>query len=158
MTLEKKHIYTLKITQANKTQMITILYEMVMDYVDEAIDNYGIAQKEEGFSAINHAQKCIDELIRSLNLDYELARNLHKIYLFSKTELTAAAASVNLHRMWRVKKNFEKLHEAYKEIEKLDTSSRLMGNTQQVYAGLTYGRYALNEDITAVSMNRGLMA
>ena len=44
------------------------------------------------------------------------------------------------------------------ELEKYDTSEVLMGNTQKVYAGLTYGKYSLNEDITALSMNRGLMA
>ena len=38
MTLEKKQEYTLKITQANKTQMITIIYEMVMDYLNDTID------------------------------------------------------------------------------------------------------------------------
>ena len=39
MTLEKKQEFTLKISEANKTQMITIIYEMVMYYLDEAIEN-----------------------------------------------------------------------------------------------------------------------
>ena len=36
MTKELKQEYTRKITQANKTQLITILYEMLMLYVEEA--------------------------------------------------------------------------------------------------------------------------
>ena len=36
MTRELKQEYTRKITQANKTQLITILYEMLMIYVEEA--------------------------------------------------------------------------------------------------------------------------
>ena len=36
MTRELKQEYTLRITQANKTQLITILYEMALLYVDEA--------------------------------------------------------------------------------------------------------------------------
>ncbi|MBR1671270.1 MAG: flagellar protein FliS [Butyrivibrio sp.] len=158
MTLEKKQQYTLKIAQANKTQMITILYEMVADYINEAIDGFAIGDRDEAAKALSHAQSCIDELIRSLNLEYELARNLHKIYLFSKKELTASGASGNMHRMWRVRKNFESLKAAYEELERYDASPAIMGNTQKVYAGLTYGRYALNEDISQLSMNRGLMA
>ncbi len=158
MTLEKKQEFTLKISQANKTQMITIIYEMVMDYLEEAIDEIGIGKKDAASRSLLNAQNCIDELIRSLNLDYELARNLHQIYIFSKKELIAAGASYSIHRIWRVLKNFRSLHEAYRELEKFDNSQQLMGNTQQVYAGLTYGKYSLNEDIRAVSMNRGLMA
>ena len=158
MTLERKQEFTLKITQANKTQLVTILYEMVLDYLEETIDELAIGKRDAAGQSIIHAQNCIDELIHSLNMEYELGRNLHKIYIFSKTELAVAAATGNIHKVWKVQKNFEKLHEAYLELEKYDTSEALMGNTQKVYAGLTYGKYSLNEDITALSMNRGLMA
>ena len=158
MTPVKKQEYTLKITQANKTQLITILYEMVIDYLEESIDGFAIGKRSDAENSIMNAQHCIDELIHSLNMEYELARNLHKIYIFSKTELAVSSATGNIHRIWKVKKNFEKLHEAYVELEKYDASEVLMGNTQKVYAGLTYGKYSLNEDITALSMNRGLMA
>ena len=158
MTQEKKQEYTLRITQANKTQMITIIYEMTMDYLDEAIDNIAIGKRDNAGLSIDHAQSCIDELLRSLDYRYELAWNLRKIYLFSKKELMVAGATGSCNRIWRVKKNFQELHSAYLELEKYDNSSSLMGNTQKVLVGMTYGKYSLNEDVTAVSMNRGLMA
>lgn len=158
MTQEKKQEYTLRITCANKTQLITIIYEMVLDYLQEAMDHISVGEREEANLSLSHAQNCIDELIHSLDLNYEIANNLYQIYLFSKKELTAAGASYSMHRIWRVKQNFSLLHKAYLELEKFDTSNGLMGNTQKVYAGLTYGKYSLNEDVTAVSMNRGLMA
>ena len=86
MTQEKKQEYTLKITQANKTQLITILYEMVIEYLNDAIDEIGIGKKDEADKYLGYAQNCIDELIRSLNLRYELAKNLHAIYIFSKKD------------------------------------------------------------------------
>ena len=158
MTLEKKQEFTLKISEANKTQMITIIYEMVMYYLDEAIENIGIGKKDDALKSLQRAQNCIDELIHSLNMEYELARNLFQIYIFSKKELVVASASFSINRIWRVLKNFKNLHEAYEELEKEDTSDKLMGNTQKVYAGLTYGKYSLNEDVSATSYNRGLMA
>lgn len=158
MTQEKKQEYTLRITQANKTQMITIIYEMVMDYLDDTIDALAIGKRADADRSIGYAQNCIDELLRSLDMRYELAKNLHKIYIFSKRELLVAGAKGSIHRVWKVLQNFRQLHSAYLELEKADESARLMGNTQTVIAGLTYGRFSLNEDVTAVSMNRGLMA
>ena len=155
MTSEKKQEFTLRITNANKTQMITILYEILMCYADEAIDLLAAGKRDEAASAIDKAQSCIDELIRSLDLRYELAKNLHKLYLFSKKELVVAGATGSMNKIWRVKRNFTALHEAYRELEKFDSSEPMMENIQPVYAGLTYGKSALNESVAAVSMNRG---
>lgn len=158
MTQEKKQEYTLKITQANKTQMITILYEMVLDYIADAMDAMSSSNRELAERNIGYAQSCLDELIRSVNLKIELGKMLHKIYIFSKKELMLAGVNMSMHRLWRVQQNFKTLHAAYKEIERVDTSAPTMGNIQSVYAGLTYGRYSLNESVTAESMNRGYKA
>ena len=158
MNKDKIQEYTLKISQANKTQMITILYEMVIDYLEEALDAIGSGDKEHARVLLSYAQSCIDELIRSVNREYELGRILSDIYIFSKKELTAAAINYSQHRRWKVEQNCKMLCSAYRELEKNDTSAPMMGNTQTVYAGLTYGKYRLNEDVTAVSMNRGVMA
>ena len=158
MTQEKKKEYTLRITQANKTQMITILYEMVIDYLVEAECAIAAGKKEEVEIKILSAQNCIDELIRSVNLDIELGRMLHKIYIFSKKELLIAGINLSAGKVKKVEKNFRALHAAYKEMESKDKSAPTMGNTQSVYAGLTYGKYSLNEDVTASSLNRGYMA
>ncbi len=158
MTAEKKQEFTLKISQANKTQMITIIYEIVIDYLETAIKHMEEGGSIEANECLDRAQSCIDELLRSLNLEYELAKNLHQIYIFSKKELMAAAVTGNTNRVARVLKNFKSLHEAYLVLEKADTSETIMDNTQKVYAGLTYGRYSLNEDVTASSLNRGFKA
>lgn len=158
MTQEKKQEFTLKISQANKTQMITIIYEIIIDYLDEAMDCFGIGKKDEGEKALLSAQNCIDELLRSLNLRMELGKLLHQLYIFSKKELIVAGVTHSMHKIWRVEQNFKTLHEGYMELEKLDSSEPMMDNTQKVYAGLTYGRYSLNENMALDTMNRGFMA
>ena len=158
MTQEKKQEYTLKITQANKTQMITILYEMVIDYISDAEEAMDLGKRDLTERNLQYAQSVIDELIRSVNRRIELGRMLHKLYIFFKTELTAAGVHNSRGRLDKVKQNFKLLHAAYKEIEVLDVSEPTMGNTQTVYAGLTYGKYSLNEDVTSSSMNRGYRA
>jgi flagellar protein FliS len=158
MTQEKKQEYTLKITQANKTQMITILYEMVIDYISDAEEAMNAGQRDMASRNIQYAQNVIDELTRSVNLKMELGRMLHTLYIFFKKELTAADVRGSAGRLTRVKQNFKALHAAYKEIESEDKSAPTMGNIQTVYAGLTYGKHSLNEDVTASSFNRGFMA
>ena len=158
MTPEKKQEYTLRITQANKTQMITILYEMVIDYIREAINALEMGQNNAADINLHYAQNVIDELIHSVNRRVELGKTLHKIYIFSKKELIVAGVHRSAGRLSKVEQNFRTLHAAYKEIESEDTSAPTMGNIQTVYAGLTYGKYSLNEDVTASSYNRGFMA
>ena len=72
MTQDKIQTYTRKIAMANKTQMITILYEMVLDYIEEAEFALKI-NDDRGFEdGLKKAMNCIDELIHSLDMNYEL--------------------------------------------------------------------------------------
>ena len=49
----------------------------------------------------------------------------------------------------------ERLHIAWRQIESQDISEPVMGNTQTVYAGLTYGRNTLTENMSNLKENRG---
>ena len=48
-----------------------------------------------------------------------------------------------------------KLKDAYETISEQDDSGAVMENTQAVYAGLTYGRGALNESLADQGSSRG---
>lgn len=155
MTRELKQEYTLRISQANKTQLITILYEMVLLYIDEAEEALDAGGRMEYKAAIRKIHGCMDELSASLNLDYELAQNLLQLYLYVNRELVKATSHNDKENLEHVRKVIDQLHKAYAQIETQDTSGSVMGNTQTVYAGLTYGRNTLTENITDPSANRG---
>lgn len=155
MTKELKQAYTLRISQANKTQLITILYEMVLLYIDEAEAALETGSRVEYKDAIRKIRGCIDELTASLNLDYELAHNLLQLYLYVSRELVKASSHYDKENLEHIRAVIDKLHAAYQEIENQDMSGPVMGNTQTVYAGLTYGRTTLTENISDPSSNRG---
>ncbi len=155
MTKELKQEFTLRITQANKTQLITILYEMVLLYLKEAKDAFDEEDKTAYKAAIRKVRGCMDELMASLHPEYELARNLLQLYLYIGRELTQADLHFQKEHLEHVEFIIEKLHAAYRQIEGQDTSGPVMGNTQTVYAGLTYGRNTLTENITDPAANRG---
>lgn len=155
MTKELKQEYTLRITQANKTQLITILYEMVILYVDEAEDALAAGDKVAYKSAIRKIRGCMNELTASLHFEYELARNLLQLYLYVNRELVKASSHYDKDSLEHVRLVIGQLRDAYAQIESRDTSGPVMGNTQTVYAGLTYGRNTLTENIGGSDSNRG---
>ncbi len=155
MTKEMKQQYTLRITQANKTQLITILYEMVLLYVEEAKEALDGEDKTAFKEAIRKIRGCMNELTASLHFEYELAKQLLQLYLYINRELVQASIHYEKENLNHVEAVVKELHKAYEQLEKQDTSAPIMGNTQTVYAGLTYGKNTLTENITQPSENRG---
>ena len=155
MTKELKQEYTLRITQANKTQLITILYEMALLYVDEAEEALSAGDRSELKNAVRRIQGCMCELMDSLHMEYEVARNLLQLYLYITREVAKAALHSDTECLEHVRPVLDKLLSAYKQIEGQDASGPVMGNAQTVYAGLTYGRNDLMENAADPAANRG---
>lgn len=155
MTKELKQDYTLRIAQANKTQLVVILYEMTLTYLKEASEAYDKGEGSAFKDSIRKARGCIKELIASLHFEYEPARNLLQLYIFANKELTRASVQNSKKELDHVKKMMEKLHEAYEKIAEADKSGPVMSNAQTVYAGLTYGKNSLVENLANQGSERG---
>lgn len=158
MTKECKQQFTLRITQANKTELIVILYEMILEYIKEA--KAALANQEilEFREALRKVRGCLRELNLSLNLDYELAGRLLSLYMYCNRELTKADIRKEEEPIEHVSMVISKLLEAYRELAKQDTSAAVMQNSQTVYAGLTYDKNSLSENMTDQGANRGFRA
>lgn len=158
MTRELKQQYTLRISQANKTQMVVILYEILLIYIEEARMAHEQGNKTAFKEGVRKSRGCIKELINSLHFEYEPARNLLQLYLYVSQELTRADIHNRTEELDHIKAVIEKLHGAYEEISKQDTSGPVMANTQTVYAGLTYGKNTLTENLADQGSRRGFRA
>lgn len=158
MTSELKQRYTLRITQANKTELIAILYEMLLDYVEEA--NMGFDQKNITVfrDAVRKAKACLEELIASLNLQYQPAPQLLSLYLYCNREFIKADARNDKEPLYHIQNVIQQLLQAYRELAKQDQSGPVMENSQTIYAGLTYGKDRLTENLTDQGFNRGFRA
>lgn len=158
MTKELKQQYTLKITQANKTQLVVILYEMMLIYLDEAQQAHAKEDREGFREGISKSRGCLKELMSSLHFEYEPAMNLLQLYLYANRELARADIRNSTQELDHVKMVMTKLHAAYEKISEQDTSGPVMENTQTVYAGLTYGKKALTENLSDQGSSRGFRA
>lgn len=140
-----KQEFTRRLSQCNKGQLIIITYDILFSYLGEAKSAYEQKNYEGYKTAIRKAQACLDTLNQSLNYQYELSRNLHQLYVYAKNTLAKAIYQNRLDGLDEVEKILKSLYTSFCEAVKTDTSGPLMSNTQQVYAGITYGRKELNE-------------
>ena len=155
MTKEKKSEYTLRITQANKAELIVILYEITIDYVEEAIaaasaDNIGSVS----FSTAN-AIRCIEEMQQNLHFEYDLAKSLNRLYTYMKSKLRAAYISGETDGLNEVLDKLKKLKESYEKIAPTDTSGPVMIHTQTVLSGMTYSKDKVLDELTNDTAGRG---
>ena len=155
MTKELKQEFTLKISQANKTELVVILYEMLLAYLEDAKGAHK-EQDQEGFrQGIKRAKSCLHELMSSLHFEYELAGNLMQLYGYADRAMTRADVRNSVEELLHVEKMITKLHDAYQTVSKQDTSEPVMSNAQTVYAGLTYGKNQLTESLADQGSSRG---
>lgn len=155
MTSELKQQFTLKISQANKTQLVVILYEMLLIYIEEAKQADKAQDKEAFHQGIKRAKGCLHELMSSLHFEYPIAGNLLQLYAYADRELTRADIRNSIKELIHVEAIMSKLHAAFETVSEQDVSKSVMANTQTVYAGLTYGRSTLNENLADQGSSRG---
>ena len=154
MTKECKQQFTLRITQANSTQLIVILYEMTLQYLadgEQAVDDAGLVE------AVHRARGCIKELLNSLHREYSPAGELSRLYLFCLRRLAVCEVRRDRTILEEIRKVIASLCDAYRQIQDQDTSGPVMNNSQTVYAGLTYGRNQLTENMADQGTNRGML-
>lgn len=155
MTNEAKQAYTLRISQANKTELVVILYEMFSDYAEEAEESLKRGDKRALKESLGKARGCVNELMESLHLEHEIAQNLLQLYLYVYRELLKCEMDKDTVHITNVLKVMLPLKDAYATISKEDVSEPVMSNAQTIVAGLTYGRNDVNESMTDQGVSRG---
>ena len=154
MTNEKKQEFTLRITSANSTELIEILYEMLLEYVEDAKAAIGKNDINEIHDAIRKARGCLRELMESIDFEYDIAGYFMSLYAYVNKELLLAEIRKDVKVFDNVKVVIEPLRDTYIELAKMDKSEPVMQNTQKVTAGLTYSKSAINESLEEQN-NRG---
>ena len=155
MTREDIKTYSYRISQASKTDLVVITYDIAADYLKEAKENAESGDIEGMRSALNKVSRVIDSLISGLNLEYEIAGNLFQIYLQIKRTLVSVSVSADKDEITRIERLISMLRKSFYSIKDEDTSGPLMKNTEQVYQGLTYSNSGYGNESSNVQANRG---
>ena len=154
MTKDMIKDYTLRITQTSETGLIVVMYDLALDYIKSAKKIYAEGTHAEYRQECMRAVKVIHELMSTLDFNYEISRPLYRIYEYISKEITSCYIKNCTDGLDVASRFMESLRESFDKISLQDEKGPVMGNTQSVYAGLTYGKGVLNENIT-VDSNRG---
>ena len=156
MTDTQKQEFTRRISVANSTELIVILYDMVLSYADDAEEALKNDQDHEFYAAVSRMRNCINELMCSLHMEYEPAAALLSLYRFCIRKLTAVGIRRSIEPLDEIRKIIRPLRESYAGLVGYNTSGPVMGNSETVYAGLTYGKNDINENLVN-NINRGML-
>ena len=156
MTDNLKQEFTRRISVANSTDLIVILYDMVLSYADDAEEELKTDEDHEFYAAISRMRNCINELMCSLHMEYEPAHALLALYRFCIRKLSTAGIRRNIEPLDEIRKIIRPLRDSYADLARTNTSGPVMGNSESVVAGLTYGKNDVNESLVN-SINRGML-
>ena len=155
----KLKAYTARVTQANRSELVVITYDVIIDSIEEAkkkfeAKDYLMYEKE-----LKRVQKLLNELMGSLDHKFPISRDLLQLYSFTNRRVIDALFKREPELLDTVVSVIGKLRVGFEGVAKEDKSAPVMGNTQKLYAGLTYGKHALNEVfVGANEANRGFRA
>lgn len=157
MTREDKQQFTRRISQANPTELTVILYEMLLCYLEDA--KGALVQKEDValHAAAQSVRGCLNELLNSLHMEYAPAAELYRLYMFCIRRLALGEYRRDANILGEIERVIRPLRDAYQSIAHKNTAGAVMNNSQAVYAGLTYGREALTENMADQGANRGML-
>ncbi len=154
MTKQEINDFGVKISQANRSELIVIMYELGIKYIDDGLKAFK-EDDETGYCRnIKRAKSVVNELASVLNMQYEISHKLRSLYSFMISVLVRAYIRKETEELLRVREMLIKLKDAFAAVSESDNSEPLMQNIQQVYAGLTYSKSSLNEDVYS-NINRG---
>ena len=76
MDKEQIREYTARISQSNKSGLVTIIYELFAYSIDMAEQAFNSNDKDKAVKYLRKAQDCVCELKRSLDFHYDISYNL----------------------------------------------------------------------------------
>lgn len=140
MNKEEINEFSARISQSNKTQIVVITYEIIINYLDSGkncLDN----RDETGFVFnLKKARQFVNQLSSVLDFKYEISFELMNLYMYASDNLLKSELRREDINLGMVRDIMVKLKDSFEQVSELDTSLPALGNTEKIYEGLTYGK------------------
>lgn len=147
MTKDEKQTFVCRISQANRTELVVIMQDILICYLKDAKEAM-IKQDEDMFvNQLQLARYAVKELRSSLDHRNTIAKDIYPIYNFVDKEIAKGIIARKMSNIDKIIDIVSELRKSFEKVSKEDHSEPLMANTQSIYAGLTYGKNQLSEDV-----------
>ncbi len=138
--------FSLRISQSNRTEIVVISYEIILNYIESAKKCYKEGKLDDVVKNLKKAKQFVNDLSSNLDFKYGISGELMSLYRFTNTTLLNNIIKRNVDGLEIVEKIMTKLRESFIEVAKIDNRGTAIKGGGQVYAGLTYGNNSkLNE-------------
>ena len=144
--------YLLRISQSTPAQLVIINYEIIIDFLNEALK----AEDTAAFAIFtDKARHGLSQLIQGLDLKITIAQDLYQLYEYAYQLLTAAFFGYDRAAAEETRSMMNLLLTGWREAAAQDSDAvPMLDGVPQVYAGLTYQKDGLSEYIDQDN-NRG---
>ncbi len=143
---DKDYLFN-RVTTANGTQLVVILYEELMEWLKQATKSISEDKTEELYLCISKGRDILSELLSTLEGNSEISTNLRNLYLYVNRLMTEAVNQRNKSKLEEAIKVLTPLCDAWKQLSEgmQDNVSPNKGTTR--VTGFTYGKNQLNDYI-----------
>lgn len=151
----EKENYAARIASASRVELIVINFDLIMDYLREAKEN-----SENGHSFvfnIGKSREFLREMKLALNMDYEISKEYHAAYTDIDRLIAGYLFSKSDETYEKIVDILTEFRDAWANVDDDDTSP-VMSNTEQMYAGLTYGKDGKLTEYVDICSDRGFKA
>lgn len=145
MTDAEMNVYKMRISQAGIAELTVVMFEMEMQWIQEALDSSGDGNTVAFMDAVSKAQATQTELMNVMNMKNAVAFDVYSIFAFVNRQLIQSKIERQPVDLDRCKNMLERLHKSFQAIVSTDTAGPVMAQSEKVYAGLTYGTNGLVE-------------
>ena len=156
--------FSYRISQANRTDLVVITLDMAIQYIKDAKEDQDINSYRQN---LRNAKRVIDLLVSSLDMSYDISSQLFDVYMVVERYIISAGSrrpepegstAGYMRLLESCERMLTMLRKSFYEVSKMDDSTPLMQNTQQVYAGLTYSNGGGASEMLDAGANRGYKA
>lgn len=144
MTKERINEYSLRIAQTNRSGLVVVIYEIILEYLRDAEEDLQNENLDSFVFHIKKARQFVNELSSTLDFHFEISFELMNLYMFATQCLVSSEVKRRDVNLKTVRSMITKLKTAFEEVSKTDYSEPVIKGNQKVYEGLTYGRDAKN--------------
>lgn len=138
MTSEKKQEYTRRIIEANPTGIIALTYEIARGYYEDAVIAFKAGDRDTYRLEISRGNRCIEQLIMSLDPSYTLSIYLLRIYNYILECARKASYMYDTGELDEPMDILKRIGGSFEEITPQDKRGAGVQGGEEVYDGLTY--------------------
>jgi flagellin-specific chaperone FliS len=147
--------YSLRIARATPALLVVITFELIADYLNDALASDGFARV-----SVEKAKNGVTQLIKGLNFEVAMAHDFYEIYQYIHKRLNDALRNATREPLAEALELAEQLLTGWREAASLEeaTAPALASHVPPVYAGLTYQRGGGLSEYVAQDESRGFKA